>query len=106
MEKVLKSRAKVRFQDCDPFNHLNNARYIDYFLKVEMKMWGDDKKDLKAIYWATYVYIDVTKKKKTEHSKELDKLMSCILNPIEERSFEERSKAIIERLKIAKEVAD
>lgn len=24
----------ARFQDCDPFGHLNNARYIDYFLNV------------------------------------------------------------------------
>jgi YbgC/YbaW family acyl-CoA thioester hydrolase len=24
----------VRFQDCDPFNHLNNARYIDYFVNA------------------------------------------------------------------------
>jgi acyl-CoA thioester hydrolase len=23
---------KVRFHDCDPFNHLNNSRYIDYFM--------------------------------------------------------------------------
>lgn len=24
----------VRFQDCDPFGHLNNARYIDYFFNA------------------------------------------------------------------------
>ena len=24
----------VRFPDCDPFGHLNNARYIDYFLNA------------------------------------------------------------------------
>lgn len=24
----------VRFQDCDPFNHLNNAKYLDYFINV------------------------------------------------------------------------
>lgn len=34
MEKVLKTRTKVRFQDCDPFNHLNNSKYIDYFLNT------------------------------------------------------------------------
>lgn len=32
MEKILSSKVKIRFQDCDPFNHLNNSRYIDYFL--------------------------------------------------------------------------
>lgn len=26
------SKMKVRFHDCDPFNHLNNSRYIDYFM--------------------------------------------------------------------------
>ncbi len=27
---MLESTMKVRFHDCDPFNHLNNSRYIDY----------------------------------------------------------------------------
>ena len=30
--KVLISSTKIRFQDCDPFNHLNNGRYIDYYI--------------------------------------------------------------------------
>jgi thioesterase III len=34
MNKVLTSQHKVRFQDCDPFNHLNNAKYIDYFINA------------------------------------------------------------------------
>ena len=32
LPKVLESTAVVRFQDCDPFGHLNNARYIEYFM--------------------------------------------------------------------------
>ncbi len=24
----------IRFQDCDPFGHLNNARFIDYFINA------------------------------------------------------------------------
>lgn len=28
------STAMIRFQDCDPFGHLNNARYIDYFMNA------------------------------------------------------------------------
>jgi acyl-CoA thioester hydrolase len=28
------SSAVIRFQDCDPFGHLNNARYIDYFMNA------------------------------------------------------------------------
>ncbi|WP_264537517.1 acyl-CoA thioesterase [Flavobacterium sp. N1736] len=34
MEKVLKSKRKIRFQDCDPFNHLNNSKYLEYFINV------------------------------------------------------------------------
>lgn len=34
MEKVLTSQTKIRFQDCDPFNHLNNSRYIDYMINA------------------------------------------------------------------------
>lgn len=26
------SVAEIRFSDCDPFGHLNNARFLDYFL--------------------------------------------------------------------------
>lgn len=29
--KVLSSSAKIRFQDCDPYGHLNNSNYISYF---------------------------------------------------------------------------
>lgn len=32
LPKVLQSKAKIRFQHCDPFNHLNNGNYIDYFM--------------------------------------------------------------------------
>lgn len=32
LPKLLESTAVIRFQDCDPFGHLNNARYIDYFM--------------------------------------------------------------------------
>lgn len=34
LPKELESTAIARFQDCDPFGHLNNARYIDYFLNA------------------------------------------------------------------------
>ncbi len=33
-EKVFESKSLIRFPDCDPFNHLNNARYIDYFINA------------------------------------------------------------------------
>lgn len=30
----LSSRAIIRFQDCDPYGHLNNGRYLDYFMNA------------------------------------------------------------------------
>jgi len=32
--KILESKVKIRFQDCDPFNHLNNAAYINYLINA------------------------------------------------------------------------
>jgi acyl-CoA thioester hydrolase len=34
MEKEPRSFYVIRFGDCDPFGHLNNSRYIDYFLNA------------------------------------------------------------------------
>ena len=31
---TLQSTVKIRFQDCDPFNHLNNAAYLNYFVNA------------------------------------------------------------------------
>lgn len=33
-EKILESQSLVRFQDCDPFNHLNNAAYLNYLVNA------------------------------------------------------------------------
>ena len=32
--KVFESEVLIRFSDCDPFNHLNNSRYLDYFINA------------------------------------------------------------------------
>jgi len=34
MQAKLSSSYTIRFSDCDPFGHLNNARYIDYLLNA------------------------------------------------------------------------
>jgi acyl-CoA thioester hydrolase len=34
LPKILETKTKIRFQDCDPFNHLNNARYLDYYINA------------------------------------------------------------------------
>jgi thioesterase-3 len=51
MEKYPQSVYTVRFNDCDPFGHLNNSKYIDYFLNaredhlkehygIDLKVWA------------------------------------------------------------------
>jgi acyl-CoA thioester hydrolase len=32
--KTPESEVLIRFPDCDPFNHLNNSRYLDYFINA------------------------------------------------------------------------
>ncbi|WP_242927267.1 acyl-CoA thioesterase [Pontibacter vulgaris] len=41
-EKVLESKALIRFEDCDPFGHLNNGRYIDYYLNAREDQLRDN----------------------------------------------------------------
>ena len=33
-QHILSSTTKIRFQDCDPYGHLNNSKYIDYMINV------------------------------------------------------------------------
>ncbi len=38
--RILNSTAIIRFQDCDPYAHLNNGRYLDYFMNArEDQVW-------------------------------------------------------------------
>lgn len=34
LPKILESKSKIRFQHCDPFNHLNNAEYLNYMINA------------------------------------------------------------------------
>ncbi len=34
LQKTWESKHLIRFPDCDPFNHLNNSRYLDYFINA------------------------------------------------------------------------
>jgi acyl-CoA thioester hydrolase len=34
LPKILESKSKIRFQDCDPLNHLNNSKYLDYLINA------------------------------------------------------------------------
>src|SRR5258705_7926317 len=34
LQKTWDTKYLIRFPDCDPFNHLNNSRYLDYFINA------------------------------------------------------------------------
>jgi len=34
LNKAPESKRLIRFQDCDPYGHLNNSKYIDYMINV------------------------------------------------------------------------
>ncbi|WP_378173014.1 acyl-CoA thioesterase [Aquimarina sp. SS2-1] len=149
LPKILESKAKIRFQHCDPFNHLNNAEYINYMinaredqiinhynldlfemaqkkgiswvvgtnqiaylrpallmediiidsqlfsyneneLHVEIRMWNQNKTELKSIMWSSFVHFNLLKQKRWNHIPELMKLFHMVLNPIEAKTFNER----------------
>lgn len=156
MQKVLESKTKVRFQDCDPFNHLNNSKYIDYFINaredqlinnfdidiykvaftqgagwvvgshqisylkpantmevitiqsqllsyspysilVELRMYNEDKTELKAVMWSKFIHMDMKTKRATEHSDWFMNLFSEVQLPIEEKTFEERIQTVLRK---------
>lgn len=149
MKQILETKTKVRFQDCDPFNHLNNAKYLDYFmnaredqllehysidifkiaknefkswvvtsnqiaylkptftmeiiviesqlieytdksLKVEMRMYNDDKTELKSLYWVNFVHFDLKIQRPTVHSEELMQLFETVITNVNTHNFDER----------------
>jgi len=53
------SRVVVRFQDCDPLQHLNNAKYFDYFFNAREdqvpKLYGVEMIDFIRKYNAAWV---------------------------------------------------
>lgn len=53
------SNTMIRFQDCDPFGHLNNARYLDYFINARedhlADCYGLDIYDRQRRYNTTWV---------------------------------------------------
>ena len=147
--KILESHGLVRFQDCDPFNHLNNAAYLNYLVNaredqllanyginiydvhslsgkswvvssnqiayirparlmekivmqsqligytqsethVELRMYNEDKTQLKAVMWGCYVHIDLKAQKRTTHDQTLMDLFQQVHYPVEADIFEQR----------------
>jgi len=57
--KETESRVLIRFQDCDPLRHLNNAKYFDYFFNAREdqvpKLYGVEMMDFIQKYKAAWV---------------------------------------------------
>ena len=57
--KETESRVVIRFQDCDPLRHLNNAKYFDHFFNAREdqvpKLYGLEIVDLIRVYKAAWV---------------------------------------------------
>lgn len=147
--KLVETKAVIRFQDCDPFNHLNNGKYIDYFMNhredvlikhydidiykmartvgkswvsgsnqiaylrpallmepiviesqlikfntsniwVEMRMYNEDKSQLKSVFWAQVVHFNLLKQKRETHDEAMMSLFESIHTPLSQQTFEER----------------
>ena len=58
-KKETESRMLIRFQDCDPLRHLNNAKYFDYFFNAREdqvpKLYGLEVIDLIRTFKAAWV---------------------------------------------------
>jgi len=152
-KQILSSTATIRFQDCDPFRHLNNARYVDYMLnaredqvyeayglkiydlavkrklgwvvstsqtaffrpalpfekvilesqafeyspynlKVELRMYDEHRKQLKAFIWMDFVFIDLKTGKVTAHTDDLMEIFKSACLPFGEKDFEARRLAL------------
>ncbi|MES2558095.1 MAG: acyl-CoA thioesterase [Bacteroidota bacterium] len=157
--KTPESTHVIRFPDCDPFNHLNNGRYLDYFINaredhlmehygfeihsyaketgkswlvgqnqiayfmpaalmekvviqstvlefnasdilVEMRMWDEQKRRLKALLWIRFVHVDIKEGKRINHDEALLEKFTPIVNPLEQQLFFEQRLLDIRRKKV------
>lgn len=58
-QKTTDSRVVIRFQDCDPLKHLNNAKYFDYFFNAREdqvpKLYGIQQSEIYTAFNAIWV---------------------------------------------------
>lgn len=58
-QKTTESLVTIRFQDCDPLRHLNNAKYFDYYYNARddqvPKLYGFKGSELYTEYQAIWV---------------------------------------------------
>lgn len=42
LRKIVESKIRIQYQDCDPFNHLNNSKYIDCIVAARTEQLLDN----------------------------------------------------------------
>lgn len=153
LPKILESTTRIRFQDCDPLNHLNNSKYLDYLINaredqlithydlnifenakktgttwvvgshqiaylrpanvmevvtiqsqliqygkkqllVEIRMYNEEKTELKAVMWSSFVHFNVLTGKAHEHNQHFMSLFSNVQLPVIESDFNTRVKSL------------
>lgn len=154
LPKIVTNQTKIRFQDCDPFNHLNNSSYINYFMNhredmlikhynvdiynlaktigkswvssttqiaylrpaflmetvtiesqlinysetdllVEMRMYNEDKSELKAVIWCGFVHFNLLKQSRDTHNERFIGLFKEICLPFENiQTFQQRIQSL------------
>ena len=63
-------------------------------LKSEMRMYNEDKTQLKAIIWCGFVHFNLRTQKRDTHSEAMMELFNNILKPLDASIFEERIKTL------------
>ena len=65
-------------------------RFGKYDLIVELRMWNQDRSEIKAIMWSNFVHYNLITQKKEAHSEALMSLFENVLAPVESNTFEDR----------------
>jgi acyl-CoA thioester hydrolase len=64
--------------------------FTDSTLLVEMRMYNENKSELKSVFWAGFTHFNLLSQKRELHSDELSEFFQTLINPIEVNTFEER----------------
>lgn len=91
-KQILESNVRVQYQDCDPFNHLNNSKYIDYIVAARTEQLLENYEfntaeiaQKQGIGWVaaqtqiSYLYPAVWLEKVTVETKLIDFSVSSLL---------------------------
>ena len=68
--------------------------YSDSELLVEMRMLNGAKTEIKALMWSSFVHFNLIEQRREIHTSEFTALFSSVVHPVDEKSFEDRVKAI------------